>query len=162
MSTKPNYFKIGLFVILSVTLIVIAVVIWGAGLFTKDKIYYETYFDSSVSGLDPGAPVELSGVKIGQVENIEFVSAVYDIVTDPTKVSKYERYVRVLCSIEKEEAKERTGDITDEQREARVRIMEKQGLRLRLVSNILTGQALLEGIFLDPKRFPVLDFTWEP
>lgn len=162
MSTKPNYFKIGLFIIISVTLIVVAVVIWGAGLFTKDKIYFETYFDSSVSGLDPGAPVELSGVKIGQVENIEFVSAVYDIVTDPTKVSKYERYVRVLCSIEKEEAKERTGDITDEQREARVRIMEKQGLRLRLVSNILTGQALLEGIFLDPKRFPVLDITWEP
>ncbi|MFC1677287.1 MlaD family protein [Planctomycetota bacterium] len=162
MSTKPNYFKIGLFIIISVTLIVVAVIIWGAGLFTKDKIYFETYFDSSVSGLDPGAPVELSGVKIGQVENIEFVSAVYDIVTDPTKVSKYERYVRVLCSIEKEEAKERTGDITDEQREARVRIMEKQGLRLRLVSNILTGQALLEGIFLDPKRFPVLDITWEP
>jgi len=162
MSTKPNYFKIGLFIIISVTLIVVAVVIWGAGLFTKDKIYFETYFDSSVSGLDPGAPVELSGVKIGQVESIEFASAVYDIVTDPTKVSKYERYVRVLCSIEKEESKERVGDITDEQREARVRDLTHQGLRLRLVSNILTGQAFLEGVFLDPKRFPVLDITWEP
>jgi len=162
MSTKPNYFKIGLFIIISVTLIVVAVVIWGAGLFTKDKIYFETYFDSSVSGLDPGAPVELSGVKIGQVESIEFVSAVYDIVTDPTKVSKYERYVRVLCFIEKEESKERVGDITDEQREARVRDLTQQGLRLRLASNILTGQACLEGVFLDPERFPLLDITWEP
>jgi phospholipid/cholesterol/gamma-HCH transport system substrate-binding protein/paraquat-inducible protein B len=162
MTTKPNYFKIGLFVIISVTLMVIAVVIWGAGLFMKDKIYFETYFDSSVTGLDPGAPVELGGVKIGQVESIEFASAVYDIVTDPTKVSKYERYVRVLCSIEKEESKERVGDITDEQREARVRDLTQQGLRLRLASNILTGQAYLEGVFLDPERFPLLDITWEP
>lgn len=162
MSTKPNYFKIGLFIIISVTLIVIAVVIWGAGLFTKDMIYFETYFDSSVSGLDPGAPVELSGVKIGQVESIEFASAIYDISTGPLEVSKYERYVRVLCSMDREKTKERTGDFTDEQRETRVKIMEKQGLRLRLVSNILTGQAFLEGIFLDPKRFPALDIIWKP
>jgi phospholipid/cholesterol/gamma-HCH transport system substrate-binding protein/paraquat-inducible protein B len=162
MSEKANYFKIGLFIIVSVILIVTAVIIWGAGLFTKDKIYFETYFDSSVTGLDPGAAVELTGVKIGQVENIEFVSAVYDISTEPTKVSRYERYVRVLCSMDREKTKERAGDLADEQREARVRIMEKQGLRLRLVSNILTGQAFLEGIFLDPKRFPVLDITWKP
>jgi phospholipid/cholesterol/gamma-HCH transport system substrate-binding protein/paraquat-inducible protein B len=162
MSEKANYFKIGLFFIVSVILIVTAVIVWGAGLFTKDKIYFETYFDSSVTGLDPGAAVELTGVKIGQVENIEFVSAVYDISTEPTKVSRYERYVRVLCSMDREKTKERAGDLADEQREARVRIMEKQGLRLRLVSNILTGQAFLEGIFLDPKRFPVLDITWKP
>jgi phospholipid/cholesterol/gamma-HCH transport system substrate-binding protein/paraquat-inducible protein B len=162
MSEKANYFKIGLFIIISVTLIVVAVVIWGAGLFMKDKIYFETYFNSSVSGLVQGARVEFSGVKIGQVENIEFVSVVYDISTDPLEVSRYERYIRVLCSMEREKTKERAGDLTDEQREARLRIMEKQGLRLRLVSNILTGQAFLEGIFLDPKRFPVLDITWEP
>jgi phospholipid/cholesterol/gamma-HCH transport system substrate-binding protein/paraquat-inducible protein B len=162
MSTKPNYFKIGLFIIISVTLIVVAVVIWGAGLFTKEMIYFETYFDSSVSGLNPGAPVELMGVKIGQVERIEFASAVYDISTDPATVSRYERYVRVLCFMEKEESKERVGDITDEQREARTGNLIQQGLRLRLTSNILTGQAYLEGVFLDPERFPLLDITWEP
>lgn len=162
MSTKPNYFKIGLFIIISVTLIVVAVIIWGAGLFTKDKIYFETYFDSSVSGLAPGASVELSGVQVGQVEIIEFVSAIYDISTDPIEVSRYERYVRVLCSMDREKTKERTGDLTDEQREARLKIMTKQGLRLRLVSNILTGQAFLEGVFLDTERFPVPDITWKP
>lgn len=162
MSTKPNYFKIGLFIIISVTLIVVAVVIWGAGFFTKDKIYFETYFDSSVSGLDSGASVELSGVKIGQVESIEFVSAVYDISPGPLEVSRHERYVRVLCSVDRERSKKRVGDLTDEQREARLKIMVKQGLRLRLVSNILTGQAFLEGVFLDPERFTVLDITWKP
>ncbi len=162
MSTKPNYFKIGLFIIISVTLIVVAVIIWGAGLFTKEKIYFETYFDSTVTGLSPGASVELSGVKIGQVESIDFASAVYDISTDPTEVSRYERYVRVVCSQSAEESRERVGDITDEQREARVRDLIQQGLRFRLASNILTGQAYLEGTFVDPNRFPVLHITWEP
>jgi len=162
MSTKPNYFKIGLFIIVSVTLIVITVVIWGAGLFTTDKIYYETYFDSSVAGLSPGSSVLLMGVKIGQVESIEFASSIYNIMTDSNKVSRYERYVRVVCSIEAEEAKKRVGAITKEQREARIQDMIQQGLRLRLASNILTGQAYLEGVFLDPKRSPPLDITWKP
>jgi phospholipid/cholesterol/gamma-HCH transport system substrate-binding protein/paraquat-inducible protein B len=161
MSTKPNYFKIGLFIIISVTLIVVAVIIWGAGLFTKEKIHFETYFDSTVRGLSPGASVELRGVKIGQVKSIDFASAIYDISTDPTEVSIYERYIRVLCSTEPGR-RVRRGDITDEQKEARMVNLIQQGLRLRLASNILTGQAYLEGTFVDPNRFPVLDITWEP
>jgi len=161
MSTKPNYFKIGLFIIISVTLIVVAVIIWGAGLFTKEKIHFETYFDSTVTGLSPGALVELRGVKIGQVKSIDFASAIYDISTDPTEVSIYERYIRVLCSTEPGR-RVRRGDITDEQKEARMVNLIQQGLRLRLASNILTGQAYLEGTFVDPNRFPVLDITWEP
>ena len=162
MSEKANYFKIGLFFVISVILIVTAVIVWGAGLFTKDKIYFETYFDSPVSGLNVGSSAELMGVKIGQVEEIDFVSSVYDISTDPTKVSRYERYIRVLFSISTEESKERVGDITDEQREVRVRNLMQQGLRLRLASNILTGQSYIEGVYVDPNRFPVLPITWEP
>ena len=162
MGTKPNFFKVGLFIVISVVLIVIAVVIWGAGLFTTEKMYFETYFDSTVTGLSPGATVELTGVKIGQVESINFASTAYNISTDPTKVSKYERYVRVVCSMGREGSEERVGKITDEQRRARLRNLVYQGFRLRLVSNILTGQAYIEGTFLDPKRFPVLDITWEP
>ncbi len=164
MSTKPNYFKIGLFIIISVTLIVVAVIIWGAGLFTKGKIYFETYFDSTVTGLSPGASVELRGVKIGQVESIDFASAIYDISTVPTEVSRHERYIRVLCSMDTKESEGRVrkGDFTDEQRRARMRNLIHQGLRLRLASNLLTSQAYLEGAFVDPNRFPVLNITWEP
>ncbi len=162
MSTKPNYFKIGLFIIIAITLLVITVVIWGAGLFKKDKIYYETYFDSSVAGLAPGSSVLLMGVKIGQIESIELATASYNLITDPNKVSKYERYVRVVCSMEGAEAKKRVGIITQKQRESRIKDMVQQGLRLRLASNLLTGQGYLEGLFLDPKRFPPLDINWKP
>lgn len=162
MSEKTNYFKIGLFFIISIILIVAAVVVWGAGLFTKDKIYFETYFDSDVTGLDVGASVLLMGVKIGQVERIEFISNVYNISKDPTRVSKHSHYIRVLCSMSAEEYKKRAGDITLEQQEARTNHLVQKGLRLRLASNILTGQAYLEGTFLDPKRFAALDINWKP
>ncbi len=162
MSEKANYFKIGSFFLVSVVLFVIAIIIWGAGLFTSDKIYFETYFDTPVTGLTVGAPVESMGVRIGQVESIEFASAVYDIARDTTGASKYERYIRVVCSMSAEDAEKRVGSLTHEQRSVRLDNLVKQGLRLRLSSNILTGQAYLEGVFLDPKRFPTLEFSWQP
>jgi phospholipid/cholesterol/gamma-HCH transport system substrate-binding protein/paraquat-inducible protein B len=158
MSAKPNYFKIGLFIIIAVTLIAITVVIWGSGKFTERKIYFETYFDSSVSGLIAGAPVEFRGVRIGQVQKITFISDEYPIQDDPLSVSKYGSFVMVLCSIPEENLPE----LEYYQRRARLTYMITQGLRLRLNSEILTGIAYLEADYLDPNRFPVLEIAWEP
>lgn len=161
MSAKPNYFKIGLFIIIAVTLIVMTVVIWGAGLFAREKIYFETYFDTPVTGLDPGAAVLFRGVKIGQVERISFVEGDYDLSVNPATFSKYQNYVRVLCSQDRDET-ERARQRTEQERADRLAIMIHRGLRLRLSTNILTGQGFLEGDFFDPNRFPVLDIIWDP
>jgi paraquat-inducible protein B len=161
MSAKPNYFKIGLFIIIAVTLIVTTVVIWGAGLFARDKIYFETYFDTPVTGLDPGAAVLFRGVKIGQVERISFVEADYHLPVDPAKFSKYQNYVRVLCS-QARDGTERATQRTDQERAERLAVMIQRGVRLRLSTNILTGQGYLEGDFLDPNRFPIMDIIWDP
>jgi len=161
MSAKPNYFKIGLFIIIAVTLIVITVVIWGAGLFTRDKIYFETYFDTPVTGLDPGAAVLFRGVKIGQVERISFVEGDYDLSVDPATFSKYQNYVRVLCSQDREKT-QKVRQRTDHERAERLAVMIQRGVRLRLSTNILTGQGYLEGDFLDPNRFPIMDIIWDP
>ena len=37
-----------------------------------------------------------------------------------------------------------------------------RGLRVRISSNILTGQAFLEANYLDPNRFPVEQVPWVP
>ncbi|MHC4844171.1 MAG: MlaD family protein [Planctomycetota bacterium] len=161
MTAKPNYFKIGLFILIAIVLIVATVIIWGAGIFAKEKTFFETYFDSDVTGLVSGSSVQLRGVKIGQVERVEFVDEVYEMPTDPSVFTKYERYVRVLCSMTREETpeeKKRTATVKAE----RIRSMIQQGMRLRLSTNILTGQAFLEGTFLDPERYPVLEIVWEP
>jgi phospholipid/cholesterol/gamma-HCH transport system substrate-binding protein/paraquat-inducible protein B len=158
MSTKPNYFKIGLFVIIAVVLTVVAVVVFGSGVFAQEKLYFETYFDDSVSGLDVGAPVENRGVRIGRVERITFARNEYDLPIDSEDYVKYQSLVVVIASVDKENLPA----LTFEQRKANLRRLIAHGLRLRLASNILTGQAYLQGNYLDPNRFPVLEVPWEP
>lgn len=158
MSMKPNYFKIGVFVIVATSLIVAAVVVFGAGIFGEEKIYYETYFDESVSGLNPGAAVEFRGVRLGQIEKVAFIAEEYEIIGDPSLVSKYERYVMVLCSMPRGNLPE----FSYEQRATRLKQMVSAGLRVRLASNLLTGQAYLQADYIDPDRFPVPEINWQP
>lgn len=158
MSTKPSYFKIGLFVIVAGALILAAVVVFGSGLFAQDKVYFETYFNESVSGLRVGSPVELRGVRIGQVEKIAFIRDEYVLSMQPSDVPKYEHYVMVLCSV----LREKLPDISDEHRLATLKVRAARGLRVRLSSNLLTGQAYLQADYLDPDRFKVLEIGWEP
>lgn len=158
MGMKPNYFKIGIFVIVAVVLIVAAMIIFGAGLFAKEKIYFETYFDSSVSGLNVGAPVENRGVRMGRVERITFVSTEYELPFGSEVFFKYQHYVMVVASIDAENLPA----VTPEERKANLKRLISAGLRVRLASNMLTGQAYLQADYLDPQRFPTLEVPWEP
>lgn len=61
---------IGLFVVGAIMLAVAGVLVFGpSGLFTQ-KERYVLYFSGSVKGLNPGAPVNFRGVKIGTVVSI--------------------------------------------------------------------------------------------
>jgi len=158
MSTKPHYFKIGMFVILATLIVVTAVIIFGAGLLARDKIKFETYFKESITGLSVGSLVEFRGVRIGQVDQIGFVGNAYDLDQDPTRISEYEPYVRVVCSVERgnlpQFAKGEASAVLED--------MIKRGLRVRVTSNILTGEAYLEINYLDPNRFPAMEVPWKP
>ncbi len=158
MSAKPNYFKLGVFILLSVFLLVTAIILFGSGVFAKEKTYFETYFTDSVQGLTIGAPVQNSGVKIGQVEKIGFVRHSYDFPRDAVGYSKYDPWVRVVCSV----AGDNMPEALLETRDQRMNKMIKKGLRLQLSNNILTGQAMVEAKYLDPERFKIQEFPWQP
>ncbi|MEO0794663.1 MAG: MlaD family protein [Verrucomicrobiota bacterium] len=70
MSKKANPAIIGAFVITATVLAVAAVVVFGSGSFFKQKADFVLYFEDSVNGLAPGAPVKFKGVPIGQVKDI--------------------------------------------------------------------------------------------
>ena len=70
MSKTANKTVIGAFVIGAVTLLVIAVLIFGSGQFFKNTLCYELFFQGTVQGLDVGSPVVFRGVKIGSVTSI--------------------------------------------------------------------------------------------
>src|SRR4030043_880338 len=158
MSMKPNYFKIGVFVILATVLIFVAAVVLGAGLFAQDKIYFETYFTEPVSGLNGGSPIELRGVNFGQVEKIDFVSMAYeDLITTP-EVTKYGLCVVVVGST----PLDKTRGLSIEQAEAMLMQMIARGLRIQVTSNLLTGQSYLQADYFDPEKFPAFELDWKP
>ena len=160
MTEKPNFFKLGIFILIALALIVAGLIIFGSGAFAKEKVYFETYFADSVHGLSQGSSVQLSGVKIGAVENVTFVRKSYDLPLDNEAISKYDQYVHVICSAIEENLP--IPDMETGNRANRLASFVQRGLRLRLASNIITGQAYLEATILDPERFPATEVPWKP
>src|SRR5262245_38197623 len=70
MSKKANPTTIGLFFIVGVTLAVCAMLIFSSRSLFHPKKNFIMYFDGSLKGLNPGAPVKFRGVTIGTVVDI--------------------------------------------------------------------------------------------
>jgi len=71
MSTRVNSAAIGGFVVGAIALLLVALLVWGGtGLF-RSKLTYVLFFDSSVTGLNKGAPVLARGVKLGEVTDVQ-------------------------------------------------------------------------------------------
>ena len=148
---STRYFKLGLFVLTGMTLVVGAIVILGAGsLFTK-TIYAETYFDESVVGLEVGSPVKYRGVTVGRVKRILFAASKYTTAVAPGPVS---RQILIEMSLNTDAASEfGGGDIAKGVQE---------GLRTRLMQSAITGTAYLGLDFFDPQAFPPTALNWKP
>lgn len=160
MSTKPNYFKLGLFILMALFLLVLGIVLFGSGAFAKEKVFFESYFSDPVTGLAEGAPILEQGVKIGVVESISFVRNDYPLPEVMLSSSPYRRLVRVVGSLETGSFPHIQQDKETAQR--RFDAFIKNGLRLQLSRNILTGQGIIEARYLDPERFPVGEYPWTP
>lgn len=78
-SYSPSFAKIGFIVFIGILAIFGALVYVGGQRDRKDVMYAETYFVKSVSGLSVGSTVNFRGVKIGEVAEIGFVGAHYDV-----------------------------------------------------------------------------------
>ena len=70
MTTRANYSKIGLFVVLGFSAALALAVGLGATRSQRTPVPFFTYFNESVQGLDVGAPVTFRGVGIGRVGEI--------------------------------------------------------------------------------------------
>jgi phospholipid/cholesterol/gamma-HCH transport system substrate-binding protein/paraquat-inducible protein B len=149
MSERANYFKIGMFALTALGLGIAALIVFGIGTLGQDRIVMETYIDESVQGLDVGAPVKLRGVPVGQVDDILFVSDVYD--TDKP-------YILVRYSV----PRDMRGELSLEQACDALRREIDGGLRVRLASQGITGVAHLEADYMDPQRNPPLPLDWVP
>ena len=70
MARKTSKFMIGLFVIIGVSIGLIAIIWLGASKYFEKGGTYVTYFDESVQGLQTDSTVKYRGVDVGRVEKI--------------------------------------------------------------------------------------------
>jgi paraquat-inducible protein B len=71
MSKPINPITIGSFTVGALLLMVAGILLFGGGaLLGTDKVRFVVFFDSSLNGLEIGAPVKMQGVRIGEVKEI--------------------------------------------------------------------------------------------
>ncbi len=156
MPTKKTYFKIGVFVLTGVSILLAVVIFVGGSELLRKTMPAETYFNESVQGLDIGAPVKYRGVAVGRVSSIGFITNKYDIENRNSQAS---RYVLVEMQLEEKLMKD---FLPIKNIQERLKKIVDLGLRIRLTTQGLTGVAFLEINFFDPTTNPALPIDWEP
>ncbi len=156
MSAKANYFKIGIFVIASAVIAIIAIIVLGAGSMFQKKVMIETYIDDSVQGLDVGSPFKFRGVKLGSVEEITFVRNKYKFERSSEEDLAYGHFILIKASFEPSQ------DVSEKEQRIFLERMITKGLRVRLASQGITGAAFLEADYIDPEEFPPMEIKWKP
>jgi ABC-type transporter Mla subunit MlaD len=163
---SSRYFKLGLFVLIGVGLIVTGVIVLGAGALFRRTVPAETLVYESVNGLDVGASVKYRGVPIGKVTGIQFASAKYKEAAndrtpakgDPTKAGRDIRGILIEMSLsEKAFPNESESEIV-----ATAKGMIAKGLRARVTPAGISGQSYMEFDILDPATNPPPPISWTP
>jgi ABC-type transporter Mla subunit MlaD len=168
-SSSSRYFKLGLFVLASVALLVTGVIVLGAGVLFRRTVPAETLVYESVSGLDVGAAVKYRGVPIGKVTDIVFASAKYPesavdhapatrSVGEPARAANNIRGILIEISLsERAFPGETEQQITDTAQN-----LVRRGLRARVTPAGISGQSYVECDILNPADFPPPPINWTP
>lgn len=148
-NSNPNYFRLGVFVLAAIGVLVAVILIFGSGKFFKKSFYLETYIKQSVTGLDSGAAVRFRGVKIGQVTTIVLSGDTYE---KNLPFENRRQYVVVRMKI-----------FGDEVTEDQLNHFIKDNLRARVKSMGITGVNYIELDFVSSASdYPTLPYNWEP
>jgi ABC-type transporter Mla subunit MlaD len=158
VSQETRYYRVGLFVLLGIALLVGAVLLLGGGQAFKKTVLLETSFQESVEGLDVGSPVKMRGVKIGSVKEIALARDVYRM-PDGSRLPDA-HIIDVVVRIEVTPTPNMA--MTAPNRDEVLKSWIDRGFRLRLTSAGITGVVYLEADFYDPKKNPAQLPPWQP
>jgi ABC-type transporter Mla subunit MlaD len=155
-SREADYYKIGLFVIIGLVLIISGIIFLGSGRLFEKKIHIETYFNESVQGLAVGSAVKYQGVEIGSIEKMTFIASEYHNSFDADLHNGSYIYVEMAVSPNFLNSKQQK-DIKNSLADA-----VQQGLRVKISLQGLTGNNYLELNFIDPQKNPPPKIYWTP
>ena len=148
-NSNPNYFRLGVFVLAAIGVLISLILIFGSGQFFKRSFMVETYIKQSVTGLDVGADVRFRGVKIGQVKMIGLSGDIYE---KAIPFHDRRQYVVVRMKI--------FGDKVNEEQIAE---FVANNFRARVKSMGITGVSYVEFDFVSSAaESPPLVYGWTP
>lgn len=144
MKTRFNPAVVGMFVLGAALLLLLAFVSFGgSNIFTKPTRFV-VYFDESVSGLDPGAAVKVSGVRIGRVAAI---NVLYDSATRAAQV-------QTICEVDRNVLIDRDGNTIELTNPVEMQGLIDRGMRAKLNLQGITGLMFVDLSFEDPREYP--------
>ena len=144
MKSKISPATVGMFVIGALLLFVVGFLSFGGSNIFKKPARFMIYFDESVSGLDPGAPIKFYGVRVGRVAA---VSARYD-------ASSRKALVQTVCEINRSVVTDAAGKEIDLTNAAELQTFIDRGLRAKLNFTGITGLLFVELSIEDPRVYP--------
>ena len=148
-NSNPNYFRLGVFVLAAIGVLIAIVLIFGSGQLFKKSFMVETYIKQSVTGLDTGAAVRFRGVKVGQVTLIGLSGDIYE---SDVPFEKRLQYVVVRMQI-----------FGDKLTERQIEDFVKNNLRARVKSMGITGVNYVEFDFSNGSSgYNPLPYNWQP
>ena len=150
MSTTTNDFKLGLFTLCGLAILIAGILAFGARSYFEPTSTYETYIAGDVTGLAVGSAVELRGVNVGKVKRIGFSWNEYQETTPTYIVVEFEMRDDVIPLP--------PGKARSEMVQSAI----KSGLRARLKSQGITGTSILSLEDLNPADNPPVQVPWTP
>src|SRR6476620_5040562 len=135
MAVEKSYVRLGLFVVITIVVILATALLFIQRMRSREVIELVTYTQENVAGLDISSPVRYRGVDVGRVSNLQVepggrtIEIVFEFFTD--------RLTTVGANV------------TNLQKLAKTGVLER--LRAQVVVNPVTGEAYL---FLDMPENP--------
>jgi ABC-type transporter Mla subunit MlaD len=152
MDEGKRHYRLGLFMVVSILVLALLLFVLGGRKLFEPTYTFETYFATSVAGLEIGSPLRYRGVPLGQVSEILDSAAVYERDVPLPKRRNY-IVVRAKVTLSALEATQVKRDAPE---------LVKLGLRAQTQLAGITGQQYLGLDFLDPAKHPPLEFGWTP
>jgi len=162
MSDEARRFRLGLFVIGGLALLLLAVFALTAGrLFQRTHPLY-CYFQENVQGLEQGGPVKFRGVEVGHVDSVNVIPRAR-IASSSGDIAKESYTIEVRSSLLVDKISDQTGGKADPaQIDAAIAAQVAKGLRVRIAWKDITGQKYLELDYVDPAKSPPPPLPFEP
>jgi ABC-type transporter Mla subunit MlaD len=150
MSTKTNNFKLGLFTLVGIALLLTGALAFGTWSAFEKKTLFETYVAGDVSGLSVGSAVEFRGVRVGKVTHIGFSWNEYQDSQPGCVVVVFEMRNDAFVTPMGNEW------------HARLQTAIDRGLRARVRAQGVTGTSIVSLEYLDPEENPPVKYSWTP